>query len=32
MIGATAIAHGYPVLTMNAKDFERIKGLKVLSV
>ena len=32
IIGACAIAHGYPVLTMNAKDFERIPGLEVLSV
>lgn len=32
IIGATAIAHGYPVLTMNTKDFQRIKGLSLLSV
>ncbi len=32
MIGSTAIAYGYPVLTMNAKDFKRIKGVIVLEV
>jgi hypothetical protein len=31
MIGATAITHGYCVLTMNGKDFKRIKGLSVLT-
>lgn len=31
MIGATAIVQGFPVLTMNTKDFKRIKGLNVLS-
>jgi len=32
IIGATAIASGYPVLTMNEKDFKRIPGLEVLSL
>ena len=32
MIGACAIANGYPVLTMNSKDFTRIKGLTALTV
>ncbi len=32
MIGAIAIAAGYPVLTMNGKDFKRIKGLEVIVV
>lgn len=32
MIGAIAIAGGYPVLTMNGKDFKRIKGLEVIVV
>ena len=32
IIGATAIANGYPVLTVNPKDFKRIKGLSVLSI
>jgi predicted nucleic acid-binding protein len=32
IIGATAIASGYPVLTMNEKDFKRIPGLEVLSI
>lgn len=32
IIGAIAIANGYPVLTMNEKDFRRISGLEVLSV
>lgn len=30
LIAATAIANGYPVLTMNERDFERIKGVEVL--
>jgi len=30
-IGATGIAHGFPVVTRNAKDFERIPNLTVLS-
>lgn len=32
IIGATAIANGYSVLTMNDKDFKRISGLEVLLV
>lgn len=32
MIGATAISCGYPVLTINAKDFKRIPGLEVLLI
>jgi predicted nucleic acid-binding protein len=32
IIGATAITSGYPVLTMNEKDFKRIPGLEVLSI
>ncbi len=30
LIAATAIAHDCPLLTLNRKDFERIKGLKLL--
>jgi len=29
MIGATALAHGYAVLTDNLRDFRRIPGLVV---
>jgi len=29
-IGAAGLAHGLPVVTRNAKDFERIPNLKVL--
>jgi predicted nucleic acid-binding protein len=32
LIGATAIANGYPVLTMNESDFKRITGLEVIKV
>ena len=32
MIGATAIAAGCKVLTMNEKDFKRIPGLDVLTI
>ncbi|NDE19344.1 MAG: type II toxin-antitoxin system VapC family toxin, partial [Alphaproteobacteria bacterium] len=32
LIGATAIARGYPVLTMNTADFRRIPGLEVIEV
>ncbi len=32
MIAATAIAHGYGVLTHNLRDFQRIPGLKVQRV
>mgnify|MGYP001550274190 CR=1 FL=1 len=28
-IAATAIAHGYPVLTSNVADFKKIPGLDV---
>jgi len=30
-IGATGLAHGLPVVTRNARDFERIPKLKVIS-
>ena len=30
MIAATAVEHGYGVLTLNLADFERVPGLKVL--
>ncbi len=30
-IGATGLAYGLPVVTRNAKEFERIPGLEVLS-
>ncbi|MFP4157257.1 MAG: type II toxin-antitoxin system VapC family toxin [Opitutales bacterium] len=30
-IGATSLAHGLPVVTRNAREFERIPGLVVLS-
>jgi predicted nucleic acid-binding protein len=30
LIGATAIRHGFPVLTTNVKDFLRIPGLEIL--
>jgi predicted nucleic acid-binding protein len=29
MIGATALLHGYDVLTHNVRDFDRLPGLKV---
>jgi predicted nucleic acid-binding protein len=29
LIGATAIAHGFPVLTTNGADFERMPGCQV---
>lgn len=32
MIGATAIANGYAVLTANENDFTRITGLEVISL
>lgn len=32
LIGATAIANGYSVLTINANDFKRIAGLEVITV
>lgn len=31
MIGATALAHGVPVVTRNVSHFERIDGLEVVS-
>jgi tRNA(fMet)-specific endonuclease VapC len=31
-IAATALAHGMPVATVNARHFERVPGLEVLSV
>lgn len=31
-IAATALAHGMPVATLNARHFERVPGLQVLSV
>jgi len=31
-IGATALAHGFPVLTSNKIDFKKIPGLKILSL
>ncbi len=32
LIGAPAIANGYPVLTTNESDFKRISGLEVLTI
>ncbi len=32
LIGATAIANGYPVLTANESDFKRIDGLEVITL
>ena len=32
LIGATALALGYKVLTVNLRDFQRIPGLSVLSL
>ncbi|MGX6960243.1 MAG: PIN domain-containing protein [Rickettsia endosymbiont of Pentastiridius leporinus] len=32
LIAATAITNGFPILTLNTKDFKRIHGLKVLTV
>ena len=32
LIGATAICHGLNVLTQNVKDFERLKGITIISV
>ncbi|QQV74848.1 tRNA(fMet)-specific endonuclease VapC [Rickettsia tillamookensis] len=31
LIATTAITHGYPLLTLNMKDFKRIQGLEVLT-
>jgi predicted nucleic acid-binding protein len=30
IIAATAIGHGYPLLTANISEFERISGLEVI--
>ncbi|KIE06049.1 putative ribonuclease VapC, partial [Candidatus Jidaibacter acanthamoeba] len=30
IIGATAMAYSYPIITMNTREFDRIAGLKVL--
>ena len=32
MIGATALAHGYALATLNARDFRRIPGLRLVAV
>ncbi|MEY4464119.1 MAG: Toxin of toxin-antitoxin system VapC [Pseudomonadota bacterium] len=32
LIAATAITHGYSLLTLNVKDFKRIPGLEILTV
>ena len=32
MIAATALAHGFPLLTANAREFKRVKGLEVVGV
>jgi tRNA(fMet)-specific endonuclease VapC len=32
LIGATALLHGYSVLTVNIRDFRKIPGLRVLSL
>lgn len=32
MIGATALAHGYTLATLNARDFSRIPGLRLVAV
>ncbi|MCC8418843.1 MAG: PIN domain-containing protein [Rickettsia endosymbiont of Glossina mortisans submortisans] len=31
LIAATAITHGYSLLTLNVKDFKKIQGLEVLT-
>lgn len=31
-IAATALAHGFPVLTSNEQDFKKIPGLEILSL
>ena len=31
IIAATAIAHGYTLITNNEKDFTNIKGLKIIN-
>jgi tRNA(fMet)-specific endonuclease VapC len=30
LIAATALAHGYSILTMNGRDFQRIPGISVI--
>jgi tRNA(fMet)-specific endonuclease VapC len=32
LIGATALAHGYALATLNARDFRRIPGLRLVAV
>lgn len=32
VIGATALCHGFPVLTTNVGEFQRISGLEVLAL
>jgi predicted nucleic acid-binding protein len=32
MIGATALAHGYSLATLNVRDFRRIPGLRLVAV
>jgi tRNA(fMet)-specific endonuclease VapC len=32
LIAASAITIGYPVFTLNVKDFKRIQGLEVVTV
>ena len=32
LIAATAITKGFPILTLNVKDFKRIQRLEVLTV
>ncbi len=32
MIGATALAHGYALATLNVRDFRRIPGLRLVAV
>ena len=31
-IAATALAHGFPILTSNTQDFDKIPGLKILTL
>ena len=31
-IASTALAHGYPLLTNNVQDFEKIPGIKILTL
>ncbi len=31
-IAATALAHGYPLLTSNIGDFEKIPGINILTI